>query len=245
MVSRWTSTEGINAALLQAQIPALASCGMQHRPITVDQCSDGGGRCQDRGLAAVRSWHRGAPAFERVANQAIGHDESTAAFDDDDGAIWHLGVRRRPQDAVVSPHEAAARTVALRVQPLIQLRREQRRWRGDCAGHRIAIRRIIRRPTRRARPMTRGECDGIVEKEQWRPAPRTRQPPSPIAKLREAGDPQRAAVMADDLLSVVNDAAAVAGEHTARLDRVQVAPRIDAIATRHLRSLSQDLELSV
>ena len=57
---------------------------------------------------------------------------------------------------------------------------------------------------------------------------------APVAKLGQAGDPQRrAAVVAHDLLALVDDAAAVASEQAAGAHRVQVPPRIHPVAARH------------
>src|SRR4029079_2660791 len=79
--------------------------------------------------------------------------------------------------------------------------------------------------------------DGVVEEEQRRPATRSRQRPAPVAKRREADDPQGAAVMAHHALSVVDDAPPVAGEQTARRDGVEVTPRVHSVATRHAGQL--------
>jgi hypothetical protein len=79
-----------------------------------------------------------------------------------------------------------------------------------------------------------GQRDSVVEEEDRRPAVGPGQRHAPVAKLGQAGDPQRrAAVVAHDLLALVDDAAAVASEQAAGAHRVQVPPRINSVAARH------------
>ena len=58
---------------------------------------------------------------------------------------------------------------------------------------------------------------------------RCRQRRLPILVLEHAGDPQIPGVMPDNLASSVHQTAAIAGEHSAIGDIVQVAERINAV----------------
>lgn len=98
----------------------------------------------------------------------------------------------------------------------------------------VAVRAIRVTPARRAGAVSGGQRDRVVEEEDRRPAVGPGQRHAPVAKLGQARDPQgRAAVVAHDLLGLIDDAAAVAGEQAAGAHRVQVSPRIHPVAARH------------
>ena len=90
--------------------------------------------------------------------------------------------------------------------------------------------------------MSGREPDGVVEEEQRCPASRARQRKAPAAKLGETDDPQRTAVVAHDVLGVVDHATTIAGEQATAIDGVQITPRIDTVAARHDPSLSLDVD---
>lgn len=82
------------------------------------------------------------------------------------------------------------------------------------------------------------EGDGIIEKEQRSPSAGCCQWSSPVLELGHTRNPKRAAVVADDLAVLVNQAATVAREQAPCVDGVKITPRIDTITTRHDRILS-------
>ena len=111
--------------------------------------------------------------------------------------------------------------------------------RSPGGGRRGRARPDARPGTTGRRPVGRSRMAGVPRPEPPRRRGRTaassgavgeRLPPA--AKLCEAGDPQVAAVMADDRPALVDQAASVAGEQSARGDGVEVAPRIDPVPTR-------------
>jgi hypothetical protein len=85
--------------------------------------------------------------------------------------------------------------------------------------------------------MPGGQGNRVVEEEQRRPPSRSGQLEPPTTELGEAGDPQRTAMVADDVLVVVDHAAAVTGEHAAGDRRVEVTPSVDTVAARHRASM--------
>jgi hypothetical protein len=78
-----------------------------------------------------------------------------------------------------------------------------------------------------------GQRHGVVEEEDRRPAVGRGERGPPAAELGDARDPQHRGVVPDDLFVVVDEAAPVAREHPPPADRVQVAERVDSVATRH------------
>jgi hypothetical protein len=87
--------------------------------------------------------------------------------------------------------------------------------------------------------MPRRERDGVVEEEQGRPPSRPVELVAPAAERRDADDPEVPPMVTDELTSLVDETAPVAREQTTAAGGVEIAPRIDTVAARHLRSMGQ------
>jgi hypothetical protein len=127
--------------------------------------------------------------------------------------------------------------VALGRQALVQVRREQRRQAALGACHGIPVRPVVVAAAQRTRPVAGSQGDGVVEEEDRSPAPRGGERMTPAPELRPARDPQRAAVVADDVSVIVDQAAPVPGQQTSPGRGVEVSERIDPVAPRHPLSL--------
>lgn len=175
-----------------------------------------------------------APCVKGKPQQSAAVNElRIAVFSDDHGAVRQFVEASLPYQAIAGPNQAAPPGQALGIQAPVELRCEQRPRCACRPRNGVSVCAIIVAAAQRTRSMARGERNGIIEKEQRCPPAWPRERPAPAAEFRPARDPHGAAVMPHDPLFVVDHAATVAREHSARRDRVQVAPGIDAVTAWH------------
>jgi hypothetical protein len=116
-------------------------------------------------------------------------------------------------------------------QPAIEVGREDRSRRTFGVTDCVAVAPVVVAAAQPARPVPGRQGDRVVEEEEGRPPPGLVERVAPPAERRQADDPERAPVVAHDLAPIVDEAAPVAGEQPAAGRRVEITPRIDAVAT--------------
>lgn len=126
--------------------------------------------------------------------------------------------------------EPPSTSMALSLQSQVEaVRRQQVREAKTCRD-RLPVAAVAVASTGCAWPVTGGKCDSIVEEEQRCPPARTSERPTPAPELGLADEPQLAAVVTNHVLSVIDDATAVPGEHASGRVCVEITPRIDTVA---------------
>ncbi len=184
------------------------------------------------------SAHRSAPALESERSQRLPCPQTRSAL-----GVQHNGPARQlteggtPELAVGCPVDPTTGPQPFVRQPTVEFRCSQRLVGTRRSGHGIAIRGIRVTSAFTTRSVTGSQSHCLVEEEERRPAVRAGQVHPPPLELEQAGDPQQVGlVMANDVLVVVDDAAAVAREQPAGGVRHQVTPRVDPVATWHRRA---------
>lgn len=102
----------------------------------------------------------------------------------------------------------------------------------DAGGNRVAVVVVVREATGGAGAVASGESDRVIKEEQRRPSARSSKGHAPASELCLADDPELAAVVADDVFVAVDDAAAISCEQTAAGFAMEIAPRVDSVASR-------------
>lgn len=131
--------------------------------------------------------------------------------------------------------------VTLGGKPLVQVARKESLYAPCAASDCVAVRPVVATSTCRARSVASGQCDCVVEEEQWRPTPRSSERPPPIAKFEFAHDPERTSMMPHDVLELVDDASSIPGEHATAVGREEISERIDPVPSRHIFTVTDHL----
>ena len=166
---------------------------------------------------------QGAPA---------GHEARLVVVIDHDGPIGQLGEWSVPQHTIGRTGEARTAAEPLRSETMVQLHRAEGSPEPIRARDRVLVRAVVDPPAGRARTVSRGECNRVVEEEQRGPGADVGDRLPPVAEGQRTRDPVIALMMADDLTGTVDQTSSVAGEEAARVDGVQITPRVDPVPVR-------------
>ena len=102
----------------------------------------------------------------------------------------------------------------------------------DSGGDGVAVFVVVSEAAGGAWAVASGESDGVIKEEQWCPSARSSKGHPPASELCLTDDPELAAVVADDVLGPVDDAAPISCEQTAAGLRMEVAPGVYSVASR-------------
>lgn len=207
---------------------------MEDRDVAVGQSRDRGGRCDHLHLDASGARRRPGPTRE-------GEDELTfieeqprqAITTGDHGSGWQPIDLLRPQDAVGGAIDAPAPPQPLRGETSVQILGIEGSARPVGTGHRIPVGPVLMPTAEPTGAVARRQGHRIIEKEDRGPAPGSGEsyPPAPI--FGQAGDPELSPMMTHHLTIVTDQTAPVAGEHAPFGHGMQVAKRVDPVATWH------------
>lgn len=218
--------------------PAGGGSRMKTREEAVGESGDRRRRCQDFHVdpAGPHGWS--PPAVEREPLQMLTGDQAGFAGRtiNDDGTRGDGIDRTGEEDPVVSPDKPAATSVSLGGDsPGEVWRQEDAPARGRSCD-RTPKREVVGTSTQPTWPVAGRQGDRIVKEEQRRPGPRSIERMPPIPVLEATCDPQRAAVMAHNLASIVDQAPPVPGEQPVRRDVAKITPRINPVPASHASS---------
>ncbi len=142
---------------------------------------------------------------------------------------------RSPVHRILSPARSKPRPCrrlsALSIRFNSPARRGPVRFRRD--GHRISKRPILGPPAVPTRSMTGGQSHGIVEEEQGGPPPRSIERLVEALEIETTDDPKWAVVMTSQPPVVINETAAIPGEHATCRNGVKISPRVNPVPTCH------------
>jgi hypothetical protein len=165
----------------------------------------------------------------------IGNQERyTRCGVDDDRSGRQIVQMARCKDSIIGPHHPSTASIPLSRYSPIQLWRQKEAPTVQGGTDRVAEFVVVGSSAESAGPVACRQRNGVVKEEQGSPGPWLCERMFPILELCPTGDPQVPVVVADQLSLVIYQTAAVSGEETTRGDRVEISPRIDAIAARHL-----------
>ncbi len=151
---------------------------------------------------------------------------------DHDRAVGEFVDRLLCDDAVVGSDEATASVVPFEMELSVDVCCVDPGGHSEVDADRVSVGEVVAPAAGCAGTVPGGECDGVIEKEQWSPSAGSSEWDPPVPESGLTDDPELARVVSHDVLVVVDDAASVAGEHAASVDGVQIAPRVDTISSR-------------
>jgi len=174
------------------------------------------------------------PSGEVEAECSVADHETRVPFGHDHGPIGEeIGIFA-PQLTIAGPLQPSPSSKSLLAQHPVQLYRGDGSVGSEAAAHGILVGAILLPPAEAAWPVARGEGDGVVEEEQGCPPPGSVQGRLPVGELGDTRDPELSAVMSDQSAIFVHETSPVPCEDPSRLHCVQVAERVDPVATRHV-----------
>lgn len=175
------------------------------------------------------------PSFEGKRLQVVACHKVgiVRSWEDDNSARRHHIQIAGPPDPVSRTVQTTTLPMPLRVEHPIQLSRQKRAVRFCRDGHRISKRPILGSPAVPTRSMTGGQAHGIVEKEQRGPRPRSIERLVEALELETTDDPKWAVVMTSQPPVVINETAAIPGEHATCRNGVKISPRVNPVPTCH------------